>query len=59
MVQNTGLTARSSRGGAACDMKGALASMIYGAKSLKDSGVRLKKTFVMTAVVREEMAKRE
>ena len=46
-------------GRGACDMKGALASMIYGAKALKDNGVRLKKTFTMTAVVREEMAKGE
>ena len=46
-------------GRGACDMKGAVASMIYGAKALKDSGVRLNKTFIMTAVVREEMAKGE
>lgn len=46
-------------GRGACDMKGALASMIYGAKALVDSGIRLKKSFVMTAVVREEMAKGE
>ena len=46
-------------GRGACDMKGALASMIYGAKALKDKGIRLKKTFVMTAVVREEMARGE
>ena len=54
-----GVKSRVIEGRGACDMKGALASMIYGAKALKDSGVRLKKTFVMTAVVREEMAKGE
>ena len=46
-------------GRGACDMKGAVAAMIYGAKALKESGIRLKKSFVMTAVVREEMAKGE
>ena len=54
-----GVKNRVIEGRGACDMKGALASMIYGAKALKDSGVRLNKTFVMTAVVREEMAKGE
>ncbi len=54
-----GVMGRVIEGRGACDMKGALASMIYGAKALVDSGVRLNKTFVMTAVVREEMAKGE
>ncbi|MCF8127634.1 MAG: M20/M25/M40 family metallo-hydrolase [Deltaproteobacteria bacterium] len=54
-----GVKGRVIEGRGACDMKGALASMIYGAKALVDSGVRLKKSFVMTAVVREEMAKGE
>ena len=51
-----GVKGRVIEGRGACDMKGALASMIYGVKALKDSGVRLNKTFVMTAVAREEMA---
>ena len=46
-------------GRGACDMKGAVASMIYGAKALIDHGIRPMKTFVMTAVVREEMARGE
>jgi putative selenium metabolism hydrolase len=54
-----GVKGRVIEGRGACDMKGALASMIYGAKALIESGFRLKKTFVMTAVVREEMAKGE
>ena len=54
-----GVKGRVIEGRGACDMKGAVASMIYGAKALKDSGVRLNKTFVMTAVAREEMAKGE
>lgn len=54
-----GVKGRVIEGRGACDMKGAVASMIYGAKVLKESGVRLKKSFVMTAVVREEMAKGE
>jgi len=54
-----GVKGRVIEGRGACDMKGALASMIYGAKALIESGFRPKKTFVMTAVVREEMAKGE
>jgi len=54
-----GIKGRVIEGRGACDMKGALASMIYGAKALKDSPVRLNKTFIMTAVVREEMARGE
>jgi putative selenium metabolism hydrolase len=54
-----GVKGRVIEGRGACDMKGAVASMIYGVKALKESGVRLNKTFVMTAVAREEMAKGE
>jgi len=54
-----GLRGQVIEGRGACDMKGAPASMIYGSKALVDSGVGLKKSFVMTAVVREEMAKGE
>jgi len=54
-----GVTGQVIEGRGACDMKGAVASMIYAAKALKESGATLKKTFVMTAVVREEMAKGE
>jgi putative selenium metabolism hydrolase len=46
-------------GRGACDMKGAVAAMIYAAKAVRDSGIPLKKTFLMTAVSREEMAKGE
>jgi len=43
-------------GRGACDMKGAVASMIYAGKAIRESGLRLKKTFVMTATTREEPA---
>ncbi len=46
-------------GRGACDMKGAVAAMIYAAKAVRESGIPLKKTFLMTAVSREEMAKGE
>ncbi|MBL6978837.1 MAG: M20/M25/M40 family metallo-hydrolase [Desulfobacteraceae bacterium] len=54
-----GVKGQVIEGRGACDMKGAVASMIYAGKALKESGAILKKTFVMTAVVREEMAKGE
>ena len=54
-----GVKGQVIEGRGACDMKGAVASMIYAAKALKKSGAIFKKTFVMTAVVREEMAKGE
>jgi len=54
-----GVKGQVIEGRGACDMKGAVASMIYAAKALKESGAIFKKTFVMTAVVREEMAKGE
>jgi len=38
----------------ACDMKGGLAAMIYGAKLLRDAGVALKGNLVVTCVVQEE-----
>lgn len=46
-------------GRGACDMKGAVAAMIYAAKAVRESGVKLRKSFLMTAVSREEMAKGE
>ena len=52
-----GVKGKVIEGRGACDMKGAVASMIYAAKALKESGAIFKRTFVMTAVVREEMAK--
>ncbi len=38
----------------ACDMKGGLAAMIYGAKLLRDAGVALKSDVVVACVVQEE-----
>jgi putative selenium metabolism hydrolase len=38
----------------ACDMKGGLAAMIYGAKLLRDSGLDLKGDVVVACVVQEE-----
>ncbi|NLF01049.1 MAG: YgeY family selenium metabolism-linked hydrolase [Anaerolineales bacterium] len=38
----------------ACDMKGGLAAMVYGAKLLLDSGVALHGSLVVAAVVQEE-----
>ncbi len=38
----------------ACDMKGGLAAMIYGAKLLRDAGVALKGDVVVACVVQEE-----
>ena len=40
----------------ACDMKGGLASMVYGAKLLRDAGARLKGNLVVACVVQEEPA---
>ena len=38
----------------ACDMKGGLAAMVYGAKLLRDAGVSLKGDVVVACVVQEE-----
>ncbi len=38
----------------ACDMKGGLAAMVYGAKLLRDAGVALKGDVVVACVVQEE-----
>ena len=38
----------------ACDMKGGLAAMLYGAKLVKDSGVRLNGDLVVACVVQQE-----
>ncbi len=38
----------------ACDMKGGLAAMVYGAKLLRDAGVTLKGDVVVACVVQEE-----
>jgi len=46
-------------GRGAVDMKGAIAAMAYAGKAIKDAGIRLKKSIVVTAVVREEEARGE
>ncbi len=46
-------------GRGACDNKGAVASMIYAAEAIRKSGIHIRKTFVMAAVAREEMARGE
>jgi succinyl-diaminopimelate desuccinylase len=46
-------------GRGAVDMKGAIAAMAYAGKAIKDSGIRLKKSVAVTAVVREEEARGE
>lgn len=46
-------------GRGAVDMKGAIAAMTYAGKAIKDSGIRLKKSIAVTAVVREEEARGE
>jgi putative selenium metabolism hydrolase len=51
-----GVSGSVIEGRGACDMKGAVASMIYAGKAIRESGLRLKKTFVMTATSREEPA---
>lgn len=43
-------------GRGACDMKGALAAMVYGAGLLARAGIPLRGTLVVTAVVQEEPA---
>lgn len=51
-----GISGPVIEGRGACDMKGAVAAMIYAGKAIHESGLRLKKTFVMTATTREEPA---
>jgi len=54
-----GVSGMVLEGRGACDNKGAVASMIYAAGALRRHGVPFRKTFVMTAVAREEMANGE
>jgi succinyl-diaminopimelate desuccinylase len=51
-----GVTGAVIEGRGASDMKGAVASMVYAGKAILDSGIPIKRTFVMTAVTREEIA---
>jgi len=46
-------------GRGAVDMKGAIAAMAYAGKAVKDSGITLKQSVAVTAVVREEEARGE
>ena len=46
-------------GRAACDMKGAVAAMIYAAKAVRDAETALAQSVVVTAVVKEEAARGE
>jgi hypothetical protein len=54
-----GVTGEVLIGRGACDMKSAVAAMLFAVKALKDGGAQFRKTFVMTAVAREEMARGE
>jgi len=46
-------------GRGACDMKGAVAAMVYAGKAVMDSGVRLRSSAVLTAVSLEETGRGE
>jgi len=46
-------------GRGACDMKGAVAGMIFAGKAVKDSGVKLKTSTIVTAVSLEEAGRGE
>ena len=46
-------------GRGACDMKGAVAAMVFAGKAVKDSGVKLKSSAILTAVSLEEAGRGE
>ena len=46
-------------GRGACDMKGAVAAMVYAGKAVRDSGVKLKNSAILTAVSLEEAGRGE
>ncbi len=46
-------------GRGACDMKGAVAAMVFAGKAVKDSGVKLKNSAILTAVSLEEAGRGE
>jgi putative selenium metabolism hydrolase len=46
-------------GRGACDMKGAVAAMVFAGKAIKDSGVKLKSSVILTAVSLEEAGRGE
>ena len=46
-------------GRGACDMKGAVAAMVFAGKAIKDSGVKLKNSAILTAVSLEEAGRGE
>ncbi len=50
-----GVQGKVIEGRGACDMKGAVAAMVYGAKAVVDSGMPLGRSFVVTGVVKEEV----
>jgi len=46
-------------GRGACDMKGAVAAMIFAGKAVRDSGVKLRNSAILTAVSQEEAGRGE
>ena len=46
-------------GRGACDMKGAVAAMVFAGKAVTDSGVKLRNSAILTAVSREEAGRGE
>jgi len=50
-----GVQGQVIEGRGACDMKGAVAAMVYGAKAVLDSRSPLRRSFVVTGVVKEEV----
>jgi len=50
-----GVRGQVVEGRGACDMKGAVTAMVYGAKAVLASRARLRRSFVVTGVVKEEV----